>query len=169
MLGCFPVGGFGAGCCACAGVETPAANSAEAATKDEPLNRRSRRLRPSLLGAISLASSPRVGSLLIRRSLSVRVWHAFEVAWLIEVRARGMCGRTKLATSCLGLRPRKLIRGSRHKLLTKIKTAVNSSDVQWCAYSPSGEPRVHKIERSGILLCRTRYQRSAFNHSQCVN
>ncbi len=50
MFGGLPDARGDVGCCACAEVVTPAPDSADAATNDEPLNKRSRRLRPSLFG-----------------------------------------------------------------------------------------------------------------------
>ena len=51
MLGRCPAGaGAVAGCCACAGLVSPTAESAEAATRELPLNSRSRRFNPALAG-----------------------------------------------------------------------------------------------------------------------
>src|SRR4051812_18993303 len=57
MLGLCPAGaGEAAGCCACAEVVSPAAVRAEAATRELPLNRRSRRFIPALESCVVLVS-----------------------------------------------------------------------------------------------------------------
>ena len=70
IFGLCPVGvGVGNGC-ACAKLVAPTAESAEAATIELPLNRRSRRFNPALLGPVPLFlfGSAGILALLMRRS-----------------------------------------------------------------------------------------------------
>src|ERR1700722_10917005 len=69
MLGLCPaVAGAVAGCWACAGLVSPTAENAEAATRELPLNRRSRRFNPALLLSDELVSFGRPSPWLLMAS-----------------------------------------------------------------------------------------------------
>ena len=63
MFGRWPVGGVGAGCCACAEVTNSAPDTADAPNNNElPLNNRSRRFNPPL-SCFSLMGAPLSGDI----------------------------------------------------------------------------------------------------------
>src|SRR6476469_6397786 len=62
---CPAVAGVGAGCCACAGLVNPTAESAEAATRELPLNKRSRRFNPPPIGPVLISGFSGILSLLM--------------------------------------------------------------------------------------------------------
>src|SRR6185312_11879151 len=91
MFGRCPAGaGDGVGCCACAELVSPTAESAEAATRELPLSKRSRRFIPPPDCGVASWESPGGSLLLMTYSSrcyaigSVRLTHR-KPAWLVEV------------------------------------------------------------------------------------
>jgi hypothetical protein len=69
MFGRCPAGaGEGVGCCACAELVSPTAESAEAATRELPLNHRSRRFNPSPVCLVLVSRDFEFSSLLMMLS-----------------------------------------------------------------------------------------------------
>src|SRR4030081_2080754 len=62
---CPAAAGAVAGCCACAGLVSPTAESAEAATRELPLNNRSRRFNPAPVGPVHVSCFSGILSLLM--------------------------------------------------------------------------------------------------------
>src|SRR3981081_891150 len=66
MLGRCPAGaGAGAGCCACTALVRPTAESAEVATRELPLSKRSRRFNPPPIGFVLASGVPGILFLLM--------------------------------------------------------------------------------------------------------
>src|SRR5882757_6275476 len=84
MLGRCPAGaGAGVGCCACAGLANPTAESADAATRELPLNRRSRRFNPPPVGAVLV--SPLPWNLVVAHGVILFLVMHLKPTWLAEV------------------------------------------------------------------------------------
>ncbi len=82
MFGRCPAGAGATGCCACAGLVKPTADNAEAATRELPLNKRSRRFNPAVVGSVLVSGFFGILSLLM--VILFLVMH-LKPTWLAEV------------------------------------------------------------------------------------